>query len=176
MKLPFAAVAHALAACAVVSTALALTFVGYFALLAIAVVTNGDIGGVLALPFMMVLTLLGSSLAVLAVLFPVLAATSFLCSVLFRWPRFLETVVAVLLLVLQVSVLLALDVALDGISVRAALVALPIVVVLLLPPLTIYWWVLQSVDLVRRCASALWARRPFVDRPRRRATASLRPS
>lgn len=137
MKLLFAAFAHLLAAVAVVATALVLTFVGYFVLLAIAVVTNGDIGGPLALPFMMVLALLGSSLAVLAVLLPVLAATSFLCSVLFRWPRFAETVVAVLLLVVQISALLALDVALDGITVRAAFVALPIIVVLLLPPLTI---------------------------------------
>ncbi len=152
------ALAHALASAVLIGGLLALTFVGYFGLLAWAVLAGDGIGGPLAFPVMMILAFVVGFAMTAFVIFPVTVATAVLCELVLKWHRVAQIPIAVALClaeVLAIALVIALS---SGGDVADALAAGGVVGFLLLVPLGVYWWVLQLVDGLRWAAHALWRR------------------
>jgi len=155
------AIGHALAATIVIIGAIVFSLLAYFGLLAWAVLVGQPLGGAFALPFMMLLALGGSSLAVIVVIFPA-TLISHLVRRLLRWPTLVEIPLATFI---SFAIMIALGTiwglfyeSLDR-SIRLALIG----EVLILVPLGIYWWSLQGTEMIFRLSRKLWgwvARRP----------------
>src|SRR5262245_35041123 len=93
------AVKHAVATSVVVSGTAALAAASYFGLLAWAILANSPIGSPFAFPFMVLLALVASTLAVVFVFLPTTAFTEWICSRR-SFSRFVQIPVATIVLVL----------------------------------------------------------------------------
>ncbi len=148
------ALGHALAAATVVGTTIVLTMLAYFGMLAWAVLMGEPIGGALALPFMLLLALVGSAASVILVLFPSTLLTHGARQRL-NWPLITEIPIAVVMS-FAVSVLVGvvagalLGTVEDGVRLALAATAL------LLVPLGLYWWSLQGTTWLLRTLRAAW--------------------
>lgn len=153
----FTAFAHATASGVVIGLTLALATIGYFGLLAWAVVADSPIGSPLALIGMLAMAFAASFLAVALVLFPATLATTVICNRILQWPRVAQIPIATLFCLLEVVGLALAIAALRRFDLTAALNVGLVVWLALLVPLGIYWWVLQFNDAVKWAAVKVWA-------------------
>jgi hypothetical protein len=149
---------HAVATIVLTAASVALTVVSYFGFLAWAAVAGQGIGGPLALPFVILLALLAALACVMGALLPVTALADVITSRVFHWHRLAQIPVSgSLLLAYVVGLGIVVGLACGATIERAATAAIPLAVVLLVP-LGLYWWCLQSTDLVVGLASGLFQR------------------
>jgi hypothetical protein len=134
-----------------------LPIVAYFALLLVAMVTNSGVGGPLALPFMMIVSVVGCAAAVAVVLWPVTTATEAVCGRR-GWVVLVQIPVSTLLMIAEVLVLGALIAAIRHEPFADWLTYSLIAAASLLIPLGVYWWTLQAAHAVFAMCSALWRR------------------
>jgi len=146
---------HAVASAATALLLLALTFVAYFGLLAWAVVAGADLGGPLALPFMLLLAVLLCAVLLVGFLQPATVLAEFTRSRL-RLHRIAEIPLA--------SLISLVPCALSAWCLRACewtsadFVELWLVLWLLVAlPLGFYWWVGLSIGVATRAVLALFA-------------------
>ena len=150
------AVKHALATGVVVGGVVAFTAASYFALLAWAVLAGQPLGGPLALPFMVLFALVASLGSVALILLPATAIAEWI-SVKKRLRVALQIPIATALAAVFV-VLAALVIAvLREMSWGSAAAAAGVIFALLLVPLGVYWWSMQSADWLLRAATG-WLR------------------
>jgi len=147
---------HAIAAIVVICSMVVLTAISYLGLLAWAVLADAPIGGPLAFPFMLLLALVLSIAAVLAVLWPVTSLTEAMCRGLGYRQTLLQIPIAALLLFVEVaSITLLIALVRHQPADRSVVSALTAGVVLLVP-LGIYWWSLQAANWLIGICGALW--------------------
>ena len=147
------AVKHAVAAGIVIAGIAGFTAASYFALLAWAVLMGEPLGGPLAFPFAVLFAVVASVVAIGAVLLPVTAFAEWICQrrgVRVWWQIPVATAVMGIWL-LTMAVMTA---ALRAASVGSTAVPAGIVFLILLVPLGIYWWSMQSADWILRVVSA----------------------
>jgi hypothetical protein len=154
----FKAFAHATAAGIVIVGAVGLAVLGYFGLLAWAIVAGSPIGSPLALLGMVAMAFLASLIGVLGVLFPVTITADLVCRRALRWSRFAQIPVATILCLLEVLAISAAVASYRQAEVAAALKVGLLVWLVLLVPLGIYWWVLQANDGVKWAVLKVWTR------------------
>ena len=141
-----AAISHAAAAFVVVGASLAFAVVGYIGLLAWAVVAGLPLGGPLALPFLLLLALLTSTVAVFFGLFPATLVGHFLCRRLLGWSIAAEIPISTLL-TLGITVGISTVVgSYGGVSASTSVAQGIVLGLFLLVPLGVYWWVLRVSD------------------------------
>jgi hypothetical protein len=136
---------HAVAAIVVTAGIVGFTSAGYFVLWLSSFLSSEDTGGPFALPFFMVVALLGSLASVLFVLFPSTAVTEWICRK-GQYRTFTQIPVAVILMVGVVaglSVLIAVEL---GVPASGLLQADTLACGVLLIPLCAYWWSIQSTE------------------------------
>ncbi|MEX1025025.1 MAG: hypothetical protein WD226_08100 [Planctomycetota bacterium] len=141
------ALRHAIAAGVVVFGTVGLTVLGYFGMLVWAVLTDTAIGGVLALPFLLLLALVGASVGVAVVLLPATLGAH-LVRQRFRLPLIAE---------IPLSTALAFLIVMTIGYVAGRLWATPVegfrlgflASLGLLVPLGLYWWSLQAAHAVQ---------------------------
>jgi hypothetical protein len=151
-------VKHSVAAGAVIVASLVFTAIAYFALLLWAIVAGGGIGSPVALPLMMLLAMAGSVGCVLLILLPVSIASEIIRARVFKGSRFLEIPIAVVLLAVYVVGSIALVCILREWELRAGLVVSSIAAAVLMVPLGLYWWCLQSADWLVGLGMNFWSR------------------
>ena len=147
---------HAVAASVVFGCVTAFTVVSYFGLLAWSVVAGTPLGGPLALAFMLLLAILVSVAAVLGVLLPVTTLTDLLCERILCWHRLAQIPVATVILVTWTTCLFVLGGLIAqkptptaaGLGVCASAI--------LLAPLGVYWWSLQTTGWILNLGARLW--------------------
>lgn len=149
---------HAVAGLVVVVACVGITVAAYFALLLWAIVTNGGLGGPLALPGMIVLALAASVAVILIVLLPVTTMTRIVCGRVERHRWLSEIAVSSIVVVLAVvAVALAI-----GMSRHAdplhSLAAGALGAAALLVLLGLYWWSYHATALLLRVGTSLWSR------------------
>jgi len=157
---------HTLAASVVIVGAFAISIISYLGLLLWAIVTDAPLGGPLALPFMILLALLGSLLSIGFVLFPITLFSHWLCASILEKPTFVQIPVATGLLIIELLVI-ALVCALTGDhEISTSLLLGFCAALILLVPLGAYWWTLQITDWIIANLSLIWIRlRPTVAGP-----------
>ena len=146
------AVKHAVATGVVVGGILTFTAASYFALLAWAVLVGEPLGGPLAFPFMGLFALVASVLSAVLIILPATVAAEWISvkrqlSVAIQIP--IATALAGVFL-LFVAIVISV---LGGTSVVSAAGAAGFVFALLLVPLGVYWWAMQSADWLLRSAT-----------------------
>jgi hypothetical protein len=162
------AVKHAVATAVVVGGIVAFTAASYFALLAWAVLVGDPLGGPLAFPFMVLFALFASVVSVGLILLPATALAEWVAvkkqlRMAFQIP--IATALAgvqLLFAALVISVL-------GGMPWSSAAAAAGVIFALLLVPLGVYWWSMQSADWLLRAATRWW-------RPGKASAAAQNPS
>ena len=146
---------HAIAAGVVTIAIAAFAAAVYFALLGLAMLFGEDLGGPLALPFMVLTAVIGIAASVWLVILPVTALTERICVKRgIRWLWQVPITTAAMgswLLVLALAIAAIRDTPMD----KAATVA-GIVFLALLLPLGLYWWTMQSVDWIVGATARWW--------------------
>jgi hypothetical protein len=155
-RLLFGIVAHAFASVLVVVTCVALTGLAYIVLLVVAGFTNGDIGGPLALPFMMLLGAVAGIGLVVLVLVPVTLASSWICRVVLDWPRLVQLPIALGLCLAETLAIAAIIATASGSPFRRSIEVGAIVAIAIWIPLACYWSVLQIFELTRWASVRVW--------------------
>lgn len=148
---------HSIAAATVVLGSLGLIALVYSALLLWAVLTNGGLGGPLALPGMVLFVFVAAAASVAMILFPVTA----IAEALRRkggLNRFLEIPIATTLLIAYVAAVLTAIAFVRDWSVAGTIRGGIVFVVVQLVLLGAYWWALQATHAVASFASASWRR------------------
>ena len=141
------AVKHAVAATVVGASIIAVTAASYFALFAWAVMLGEPLGGPLAFPFMIVLAVAASTISIVAVLFPATVLTDWICAGRqIRLPWQIPIAAAVMGAWLLTLTMIA--GAARGDMVGSTAVSTGIVFLLLLVPLGLYWWSMQTADWI----------------------------
>lgn len=146
------AVKHAVATGVVVGGIVAFTAASYFALLAWAVLVGEPLGGPLAFPFMVLFALVASVVSVGLILLPATAVAERISvrrqlRVAFQIP--IATALAGVFLLFAALVISVLR----GVSWGSAAAAAGVMFALLLVPLGVYWWSMQSADWLLRAAT-----------------------
>jgi hypothetical protein len=152
------AVKHAIAAGVVITAMIALATASYVALLVWAVLVGEPLGGPLAFPFMILIAVVASVISVGAVLLPVTALTEWICvrrQIRLQWQIPIDTAVMGMWLLM----LAAIGAAVRGAPIGSTAVPTGTVFLLLLVPLGMYWWSMQSADWILRVATRWWSRR-----------------
>jgi len=150
------AIKHAVAACAVVCSIVALTVLAYFGLLIWAFLSNSPPGSPAVLPFWMLVALVSSLVAVLAVFWPVTSIIGVVCRKLRNWhPLTAIPVVVVLLFVELVSLGYIYAMLLKQPVIRSMMHG-TIAGLVLLIPLGIYWCSLQATDWIIGKCRLVW--------------------
>lgn len=147
------ALKHAIAASVVIAGIVAVTVASYFALLAWAVLMGQPLGGPLALPGMVLFALIAGIVAVGLVLLPATALAERITErkqvrAVFQIP--IATALAGSFVVLTTSVITVAR----GTPWASAALAAGVIFAILLVPLGVYWWSMQSVDWLLRTATA----------------------
>lgn len=152
------AVKHAVGAAAVIVGITAFSAASYFALLAWAVLMGEPLGGPLAFPFMVLFAVVASIVCVGAALLPVTALTEWICR---RWQLRLAWQIPIATAVMATGLLMfaMIGATVRGESLNSAAVLAGIVFLLLLAPLGMYWWSMQSADWIVGATLRYWNRR-----------------
>lgn len=140
---------HLVAGGVLVVGTVALTAVLYFVLLAGAAVAGEPLGGPLALPFLVLLALVTSGLAVALVLLPTTALSEWICRK-YRLPWAVQIPAATAFLGLHLLLLSLLIGALRGTPGASVTLQAGVLFGLLLVPLGAYWWTVQAVGWLIR--------------------------
>ena len=151
-------VRHSVAAGAVTVASLVLVIIAYFALLVWAIVVGGGIGSPVVLPLTLLLAMAGSVVCVLFILLPVSLASEIIRTRVFMGSRFLEIPISVVLLAGYVVGSTALVCMLQELELRRGLVISSIAAGVLMVPLGLYWWCLQSADWLFGLGMSFWGR------------------
>ncbi len=156
MRHAHTAIGHAVAAAIVLSSTLVFTLLGYFGLLAWAVLAGEPIGGALALPFLLLFSLVGGCVSILVVLFPATLLSHFICRSL-RWAFVVEIPIATVISIAICVAVGGMVGALAGTVEQGIRIALVWELVLLVP-LGLYWWSLQGTTSLLGFARKMWCR------------------
>lgn len=152
------AVKHAVASGVVVTAVVVFAAASYFALLAWAMLVGEPLGGPLAFPFLVLFAMVASVASVGAVLLPVTALTDWICfgrhvRLLWQIPRATALMGLWLLMVAVIAAVVR------GAAVGSTAVFAGIVFLVLLIPLGMYWWSVQSTDWILAIAMRWWTSR-----------------
>ena len=151
------AVKHAVATGVVVGGVVAFTAASYFALLAWAVLAGESLGGPLAFPFMVLFALIASLVSVGFILLPATAVAEWIAARKRLRVASQIPIAIALAVVFIVAAALVISV-LREMSWGSAAAAAGWMFALLLVPLGVYWWSMQSADWLLRAATG-WLRR-----------------
>lgn len=152
------AVKHAVAAGVVVANIMTFSATSYFALLAWSVLVGAPLGGPLAFPFMVLLAVVASVASVGGALFPVTALTEWIClrhQIRVPWQIPIATT-AMGAWLLMLAVIAA---AVRGTPIESTAVPAGIAFLVLLVPLGMYWWSMQSADWILSVSTRWWSPR-----------------
>jgi hypothetical protein len=146
---------HAVASAVVTAGIVTLTAVSYIALLAWAALTGGGLGGPLALPFLVLFAFVAAIAAAALILFPATALAEWICA---RREMGVGWQIPVSVACMAACVVAAAGVmsALRGTSLHGTASAAGILFVVLLVPLGVYWWSMQSTDWLLRHGERWW--------------------
>jgi len=153
------AIRHLAATLVTVAAACALWTLVYFGLLAWAIVTDGGMGGPLAYPGFLILLSLASAAASLLLYLPATGAAELVCRrrglpILAQIPvsvAFLALLCPIVALIIR-SMRSPIDPTMSTLSLAVWLFGLSLI------PIGLYWWVAQSVPLIRSLLRKLFAR------------------
>jgi hypothetical protein len=149
---------HAVASAFLVAGIVTLTASVYVALLMWAAVTGGGLGGPLTLPFLLLFAFVGSVVSAAFILMPTTAFTEWVCKKR-HLPLALQIPVSIACLAASLLAGAPLIAMIRNASVSFALTRAGIVFLLLLIPLGVYWWSMQSADWVLRRLGQWWSGR-----------------
>jgi len=149
-------VKHTVASAIVTAAVLAFTVISYFALLLWAAFAGGGLGSPVVLPIFLLLALAGSVSCALIVFLPISLVAEYICIQRMRWGRFAEIPVSIVLLSLVVLITSSTVSLFNGWALWTALAVGAICLAVLLAPLGVYWWCLQSTDLLLGVGIKLW--------------------
>jgi hypothetical protein len=127
----------------------------YIALLAWAALTGGGLGGPLALPFLVLFALVASIATAALILFPATALAEWICArreMALGW----QIPIAVACMAACVAAATMAMFLLRGTSLQSAAAAAGMLFVVLLIPLGVYWWSMQSTDWLLRHGERWW--------------------
>lgn len=151
-------VTHAVAGGVIVAGSVGVSVVAYFALLLLAILSDGGPGGPLALPGMMLMACVASIAAAVLVLFPVTALTQALCARVRQYRWIAEIVVSSVVLIAYVSAAaIAVGVS-RGAGLRTALTGAALADLFFLILLGVYWWSGQAATWLLRGLGSLGRR------------------
>ena len=146
------AVKHVIATAVVVGGVVAFIAASYFALLAWAVLAGDPLGGPVAFPFMVLLALIASVVSVGLILMPATALAEWV-AVKHQLRRAFQIPIATALAGGQLLFAALVISVLRGIPWSSAAAAAGVIFALLLVPLGVYWWSIQSTDWLLRAAT-----------------------
>ena len=151
------ALKHAIAGAAVTAAIAAFSAASYFALLAWAVLAGEPLGGPLAFPFMVLASLIASVVSVCVVLLPVTAVTDWMCRkrrIRLPW----QIPIATVLMGSWLVALLVATTVTRGTPIVASATFGGLAFLVLLLPLGLYWWTMQSADWIVGATVRWWER------------------
>ena len=149
------AIKHAVATGVVIAGIVGVTAASYFALLAWAVLAGEPLGGPLAFPFLVLFALVASVVAAGLILFPATALTEWIC-VKNKFRLALQIPIATAFVAGYLLLAAVIAAVVRDVSLASAATAAGVVFLLLLVPLGVYWWAMQSADWLLRIAASAW--------------------